>query len=1031
YFLVSLILVSGMVFAGYPEVSFNFDAMVTGDSAFENKVYYRDEQNGIFSIEADGTQSILLGDIGGPIHQNLEIIDDDGTNPQYPVALQEQHGLLLRRGAIDSMNGYFEIVLFDKADSFNPQSYRIPNGLFELNYAIITGIENNLYGGNHWKIEQQGNSSCNADLNPVFAGTDDEVSYSENQGNFCIATALINIFNHDAFRVYYTLDSDNDGIPDEQDVCPLDADNDLDADGICGNEDNCPIISNANQWDADNDGIGNVCDNCPETQNPAQEDENQNGIGNACEIDCPQGTLEEILVPFKTTQNTSTVNNYLGNIQLTLSGVGNSSGKALNDAFYVYTSYRDEQPVIPYVMNPFNLFLWNQSLSEQITLPAYEETHQYTTNLLINSESTLDFKIGDTYIPDNSGYIKACINSFESVCGNEIIEYGEDCETDTGIQCQEGYYCSVNTNCVCVPMPYCGDGNLDEGEECDDGNNENEDGCDEYCLIEPCAMKINYTYYSNQGNGNFLEQTVTENNTFLNEEIIPLNWNDLTLPNNGNVQGIALQRNTASAYFMHYGFQNSGDIEKVNAEVKLINAEIINLTEDTQNRFENHNQFYDKLVQTGINSFDFNLWVNTAGDGFFLEYLCTYPQNPFCGNNILEAQEECETNSDCSEGEYCDACLCYQETPEPYCGDEIINGNEECEFNEDCEEGFECNQCICIEETQGYCGNEIIEEGEQCEFNEDCSEGEYCSECMCIEEVQGYCGDGIVQETEDCDIDSMTQCQDGYSCSVETNCLCVLIQEPICGNEIIEEGEQCEFNEDCGEGFECNNCVCETGTPQLYCGDAICNNGETCSTCPQDCSSCNGGTIGPYCGDGSCNGTETSASCSADCGSPAFESSGSGGSRCIPDLVYSDWSSCINGIQTRTYTNSNDCPVDETSIELEKECQEIVEFTESYRCEDNNPCTKGRWYEKTNSCVFDSVNGIGCYKQGKIGVCQNNECVLPATEEIQKTAEEITETTNTPTGFFGLGDFASALLGLLFLILLILGYAGYRKLSKK
>ncbi|MBU0975707.1 MAG: DUF4215 domain-containing protein [Patescibacteria group bacterium] len=32
--------------------------------------------------------------------------------------------------------------------------------------------------------------------------------------------------------------------------------------------------------------------------------------------------------------------------------------------------------------------------------------------------------------------------------------------------------------------PYCGDGNLDDGEECDDGNNDNGDGCSSQCLIE-------------------------------------------------------------------------------------------------------------------------------------------------------------------------------------------------------------------------------------------------------------------------------------------------------------------------------------------------------------------------------------------------------------------------------------------------------------------------------------------------------------------------------------------------------------------
>lgn len=36
-----------------------------------------------------------------------------------------------------------------------------------------------------------------------------------------------------------------------------------------------------------------------------------------------------------------------------------------------------------------------------------------------------------------------------------------------------------------APEPFCGDGNLDPGEECDDGNNEDGDGCSAECTEEP------------------------------------------------------------------------------------------------------------------------------------------------------------------------------------------------------------------------------------------------------------------------------------------------------------------------------------------------------------------------------------------------------------------------------------------------------------------------------------------------------------------------------------------------------------------
>ncbi|MBI2974623.1 MAG: thrombospondin type 3 repeat-containing protein, partial [Deltaproteobacteria bacterium] len=75
-------------------------------------------------------------------------------------------------------------------------------------------------------------------------------------------------------------------------------DSDSDDDGLSDSEDNCPLIANGNQADTDGDGVGDVCgadadadglynvnDNCPLISNSSQSDIDADGLGDACDID--------------------------------------------------------------------------------------------------------------------------------------------------------------------------------------------------------------------------------------------------------------------------------------------------------------------------------------------------------------------------------------------------------------------------------------------------------------------------------------------------------------------------------------------------------------------------------------------------------------------------------------------------------------------------------------------------------------------------------------------------------------------------
>jgi predicted ribosomally synthesized peptide with SipW-like signal peptide len=68
------------------------------------------------------------------------------------------------------------------------------------------------------------------------------------------------------------------------------------------------------------------------------------------------------------------------------------------------------------------------------------------------------------------------------------------CESD--VDCPTNYTCNTNT-CSCEYVPSCGNGIKDEGEQCDDGNNEDNDGCSATCQSEPAYVVIHKDVVNN------------------------------------------------------------------------------------------------------------------------------------------------------------------------------------------------------------------------------------------------------------------------------------------------------------------------------------------------------------------------------------------------------------------------------------------------------------------------------------------------------------------------------------------------------
>jgi fibro-slime domain-containing protein len=82
--------------------------------------------------------------------------------------------------------------------------------------------------------------------------------------------------------------------------------------------------------------------------------------------------------------------------------------------------------------------------------------------------------------------------SAQAICGDGVIEAGEECDDGNAAsgdgcsstcQIETGYTCPV-VNQPCVPVNLCGNGVLDGAEQCDDGNRNSGDGCSSSCQIE-------------------------------------------------------------------------------------------------------------------------------------------------------------------------------------------------------------------------------------------------------------------------------------------------------------------------------------------------------------------------------------------------------------------------------------------------------------------------------------------------------------------------------------------------------------------
>ncbi|MGM0596218.1 MAG: DUF4215 domain-containing protein [Myxococcota bacterium] len=342
--------------------------------------------------------------------------------------------------------------------------------------------------------------------------------------------------------------------------------------------------------------------------------------------------------------------------------------------------------------------------------------------------------------------IKEDEETTSELCGNGIVDPGEECD-DGNLINHDG------CNEFCMIESFCGNGIVEPGEECDDDNQKDGDGCDHNCMVETGC-----------GNG-ILE---------LGEEC-----------DDDNI--------------------DTGD--GCDGECKMENAEAV---------------CGNSIWELGEGCDDGN---TENGDG------CSSncEREDGCGDGTKSESEQCDDGNNVS-GDGCSK----------DCQVEFICGDDNC----DPDNGETCE--LCPEDCCPDCGNGILEEGEECDDGNNTSD-DGCSRGCLDEDGEAVCGNGIWELGEECDDGNLTA-HDGCSpecvreyvcgddeCTVAEGESCRNCQKdccPACGNGVQQTGEICDTD-------DLNDRTCEMFGYDG--GDLSCTD-----WCTYDFSTCTG--TGPECG---------------------------------------------------------------------------------------------------------------------------------------------------------------------------------------
>jgi len=532
----------------------------------------------------------------------------------------------------------------------------------------------------------------------------------------------------------------------------------------------------------------------------------------------------------------------------------------------------------------------------------------------------------------------------DAECASELCDPDNStCTCDDAADCSNGQLCNLDVDPNQCVDPGCGNGVLETGEACDDGNLVAADGCDALCLVElgePCDAADDCA--SNACDPDSSACVCDEDADCADGEVCDSGSDPALCEPAGCGNGVL----EAGEGCDDANFDN---LDGCNTQC------LIELGEPCSN---------GAACASGLCDAGTDVCTCADDDDCPLAQICNTASDPNvcvalgCGNGVIELGEGCD-DSNVVAGDGCDE-SCRLELDEP------------------CEEGTDCASGAC-DGVDNIC---------TCNQDNDCEEGEICNERASPNEcVAPGCGDGLLQADEACD-DGNTAAGDGCdaACLIEIDEECE--SDDDCGSGVCDPTDAvcvCDEDDDCGEGQLCDDGVDSNRCVSMGCGNGVLETGEACddsnledgdgcdSAClvelGEECESDDG------CASGLCDPTDDVCTCDSDndCGDGQVCDDGVDPNRCVGV-------SCGNGM-----------------IEAGEACDDA-------NLEDDDGCSATCVVEPGFECVDEpsDCEATGCETDSDCGdrqICDAGECVtVECTEDPDCDGSETCDLTSHTCG---------------------------------